>query len=160
MNAYDILKYGNNTLMKTLERMPDTDWEVPSVCGYWSAKDVLAHLASYEAALVEILSDQLEKCPTPTLDQFIDLKINFNDDQVGRRKDRTLDEVMTEYKQAHDHSLTLVKQIPAQTLHQPGVLAWYGPDYSIDDFLVYTYYGHKREHSAQIAAFCDSHPKR
>jgi len=27
--------------------------------------------------------------------------------------------------------------------------------YALDDFLVYAYYGHKREHSAQIAAFRD-----
>src|SRR5438876_9694058 len=160
MNTYDILKYGNITLMKTLDRMPDTDWDVPSVCGFWSAKDVMAHLASYEAALVEILSNQLEKCPTPTLDRFIDPNIDFNDDQVGLRKDRTLDEVLAEYREAYDHSLILVKQIPVQTLQKPGVLEWYGPEYSLDDFFVYTYYGHKREHSAQIAVFCDSHPKK
>jgi len=28
-------------------------------------------------------------------------------------------------------------------------------DYALDDFIVYTNYGHKREHSAQIAAFRD-----
>lgn len=160
MNASDILRYGNATLLKTLERMPDSDWDIPTVCGIWSGKDVMAHLASYETVLVEILSDQLEKCPTPTLDRFIDPKVNFNDDQVGLRKERTLDEIMTEYTQAHERSLTLVKQIPTARLQQPGVLAWYGPEYSIDDFMVYTYYGHKREHSAQYAVFCDSHPKK
>ena len=28
-------------------------------------------------------------------------------------------------------------------------------EYSLEDFIVYTFYGHKREHSAQIAAFRD-----
>jgi hypothetical protein len=28
-------------------------------------------------------------------------------------------------------------------------------DYSLDDFIVYTYYGHQREHAAQTAAFRD-----
>ena len=32
---------------------------------------------------------------------------------------------------------------------------WYGKEYALDDFIVYTFYGHKREHSAQIAAFRD-----
>ena len=36
-----------------------------------------------------------------------------------------------------------------------GTLPWYGAEYSLDDFIVYTYYGHKREHAAQIAAFRD-----
>ena len=38
---------------------------------------------------------------------------------------------------------------------QSGTLPWYGMEYALDDFLVYIYYGHKREHSAQIAAFRD-----
>ncbi len=36
-----------------------------------------------------------------------------------------------------------------------GPLPWYGPEYDLDDFIAYTFYGHKREHSAQIAAFAD-----
>jgi hypothetical protein len=36
---------------------------------------------------------------------------------------------------------------------QPGILPWHGGQYSLDDFVVYQYYGHKREHSAEIAGF-------
>jgi hypothetical protein len=28
-------------------------------------------------------------------------------------------------------------------------------EYALDDYIVYAYYGHKREHSAQIAVFRD-----
>jgi hypothetical protein len=38
---------------------------------------------------------------------------------------------------------------------KPGTLPWYGPEYALDDFIVYSYYGHKREHSAQINVFRD-----
>ena len=43
-------------------------------------------------------------------------------------------------------------------LREVGTLPWDGEDYALDDFLVYGYYGHKREHSAQIAAFRDRLP--
>jgi len=43
----------------------------------------------------------------------------------------------------------------ADAMRQAGTLPWYGLEYALDDFLVYAFYGHKREHSAQIAAFRD-----
>ena len=33
-----------------------------------------------------------------------------------------------------------------------GTIPWYGPDYSLDDLLVYQMYGHKREHDPQLSA--------
>src|SRR4051812_29895376 len=118
MNAYDVLKYGHSWLMRTIEGLPESAWDVPTVCGIWSAKDVIAHLASYEIVLVEILSDQLEDCPTPYLDQFTDPKGNFNDGQVDQRKDMTPDQVVAEYSNAHQQVLALVSKIPAETLRQ------------------------------------------
>jgi hypothetical protein len=51
--------------------------------------------------------------------------------------------------------MSLIVAIPPETLRQTGTLPWYGMQYAMDDVLVYMYYGHKREHSAQIAAFRD-----
>jgi hypothetical protein len=33
-----------------------------------------------------------------------------------------------------------------------GSIPWYGPEYALDDLLVYTMYGHKREHAPQLEA--------
>jgi hypothetical protein len=51
--------------------------------------------------------------------------------------------------------MELITQIPPQTLRQPGTIPWYGAEYALDDLLVYMYYGHKREHSAQVGVFRD-----
>ena len=32
---------------------------------------------------------------------------------------------------------------------------WYGGEYSLEDQLVYRYYGHQREHCAQVEVFRD-----
>ena len=56
MNATDILKYGQPTVLSTLDGFPENAWEMPGACGVWSVKDIIAHLASYEQVLIDILA--------------------------------------------------------------------------------------------------------
>jgi hypothetical protein len=155
MNATDILKYGHQTVLRTIAGLPDDAWETPGVCGIWSCKDIIAHLASYERVFVDILSTFLDSNPTPNLDQFRDPNGNFNDEQVALRKHNTVADIVAEYTDTCIQTMEMVTQIPAETLRQPGTLSWYGAEYALDDLIVYMYYGHKREHSAQIAVFRD-----
>jgi hypothetical protein len=48
MNAVDVLKYGNATFVGTLALVPENQRETGGACGWWSVKDLVAHLASYE----------------------------------------------------------------------------------------------------------------
>ena len=63
--------------------------------------------------------------------------------------------MLAEYEVAYARAVTLMVRIPVEGRRLNGVLPWYGPEYSLEDFIVYTFYGHKREHSAQIEAFRD-----
>ena len=155
MNATDILKYGQPTVLSTLEGFPESAWETPGACGVWSVKDIIAHLASYEQVLVDILATFTNGGPTSALNTFIELGGQFNDSEVNRRKERTMQEVLAEFNDAHAQAMSLIMKIAPEALRQTGTLPWYGIDYSLDDVLVYMYDGHKREHSAQIAAFRD-----
>jgi hypothetical protein len=56
MNAVDILKFGQQTVLHTIDSFPDSAWETTGACGVWSVKDIIAHLASYEQVLIEVLS--------------------------------------------------------------------------------------------------------
>ena len=47
---------------------------------------------------------------------------------------------------------SLIGGIPETERSRPGTLPWYGDEYALDDFIVYTSYGHKREHGPQIEA--------
>src|SRR5262245_851579 len=155
MNAADILKYGHQTVLRTIADLPGDAWDTPGVCGIWSCKDIVAHLASYERVLVDILATFLGNDPTPNLDAFRDPDGSFNDRQVGLRKHHTVVDVVAEYKDICARTMELITRIPAETLRQSGTIPWYGVEYALDDLLVYMYYGHKREHSAQIAVFRD-----
>jgi len=89
------------------------------------------------------------------LNSFIELGKQFNDIEVSRRKAKTIQDVLAEFNDTHIQVMSLLVNIPSETLRQTGTLPWYGMEYALDDFIVYTQYGHKREHSAQIAAFRD-----
>ena len=155
MNAIDILKYGQQTVLQTLAEFPTAAVETPGACGAWSVKDIIAHLASYEEVLVDVLSTFTGRYPTPSLDKFTEPGGQFNDTEVGRRKVRTMREVLDEFNDAHAQVMELSAQISPERFRHSGTLPWYGMEYALDDFIVYVFYGHKREHSAQIAAFHD-----
>jgi hypothetical protein len=155
MNATDVLKYGHETVLNIIEDLPESEWETTGVCGVWSVKDIIAHLASFEYILVEVLGLFLGGGSTPLLDRMIEEGDQFNDNWVAENKNKTGPEVLSEYCEAQARVMSLVVQLPAETLRQPGTLPAYGPEYALDDFIVYSYYGHKREHSAQIAVYRD-----
>jgi Mycothiol maleylpyruvate isomerase N-terminal domain len=165
MNASDILKYGHLTVLRAIDGLPDPEWETGGVCGIWSVKDIIAHLASYEHVLAEVLSsfqpDSVLPSSSPggsapTLNAFTEPGGRFNDAQVALRKDSSPAVVLAEYTRVYEQVSMLAAQIPTETLRRAGTLPWYGAEYALDDFIVYSFYGHKREHCAQIAVFRDS----
>ena len=155
MDALDILKYGHRTVVSTVRALPENEWETPNVCGWWSSKNIIAHLASFEVVLVEIFSSFIENVPTPTLKMFGESPQGFNDVSVAERQHLTPAETWTEYEGTQERTMELMAEIPVEVRRQKGGLPWYGPEYDLEDFIVYTFYGHKREHMAQINVFLD-----
>lgn len=155
MNAADILKYGHLTLMHELELT--TDWDTPGAAGTWSVKDIFAHLTAYEHIIAEVLQGFVGASgDTPYMQQMFGMDDEaFNAATVEAMRPLSRDAVMQDYTTTHDRVMQLIVQIPVEMRQQNGTLPWYGADYALDDFIVYTQYGHKREHSAQIALFRD-----
>jgi len=155
MNARDVLKYGHLTLLGAIEGLPEPVWDAPGACGAWTPRDILAHLASYELVLAEVLTAALAPAPTPCLDRFLALGERFNDDEVAARRHLTAPGIVAEYTGAAERVAELAGRIAPDAFAQPGTLPWYGAEYALDDLIVYLNYGHKREHAAQIAAARD-----
>ncbi len=154
MNAADILKYGHLTLMSSIEGI--ADWDTPGVVGNWTAKDLLAHLASYEHIITEVFQGFVGGGVTPYMKMMNAARGNeFNTQVVAASQDKSLAEVMADYNATHEQMKRLFVQIPTDTFTQVGSLPWYGAEYSLDDYIVYTQYGHKCEHATQFAAFRD-----
>ena len=154
MNADDVFRYGHQTVLGCIQGLRDAEAESPGVCGVWSAKDVIAHLASYELATGDVFATILGEEPGPTLDLLLSHGARFNDAQVEERRGQTLTESLNEYTAAYERAADLLRQIPVERRREAGILAWYGAEYDLEDIITYMSYGHKREHSAQIAEFC------
>ena len=110
MHAVDVLKYGNLTLLKALDGIPGDQWETEGVCGWWSVKNIIAHLASFEHILDEVLATFQGGGPTPYMQAWA--KGNFNDVQVAERQDVSWKETLDEYEQIHAHNMQRAAQIP------------------------------------------------
>jgi Mycothiol maleylpyruvate isomerase N-terminal domain len=154
MNADDVFRYGHGEVLAAADALPIAEWEAPGVCGVWSTKDVIAHLASYELATGDVFASLLDEGPTPYLDQFLNQGVEFNDTQVAQRREQTAEETLAEYMRANERAAALLARIPVERRRQAGLLPWYGAEYDLEDLIAYMAYGHKREHSAQIAVFC------
>lgn len=155
MHAFDVLKYGNLTLLSAIDGLTAEECAPGGVCGVWSVKDIIAHLASHELFLVDVFTTLLGRSPTPVMDQYLADWKSFNDDQVNLRKGKTYAQVLDEYKRAHAQVMALIAQLPEELFRRSGILPWYGAEYDLEDYLAYGYYGHKREHSAQIMVYRD-----
>lgn len=155
MNAKDILERGHQAVIKAADGLPHADWEAGGVCGAWSVKEVIAHLAGYEHVLAEGLGLFSSEAVTPHLDEYRSQWPTYNDDKVAERRDRRPAEVWAEYRDAHAHAVAALDAISAAKLREVGTVPWYDPQGSIDDFVVRLGFGHKREHAAQIAVYRD-----
>lgn len=124
MNAVALLKYGQQTVLQTLEGFPESAVETPGACGVWSVKDILAHLASYERVLVDVLSTFGSLQPISYLNKFTDPVGQCNDTEVDVRKARTMQEVLDEFNGAHAQVMSLAPQISPERFRQTGTLPW------------------------------------
>lgn len=157
MNALDILKYGHLTVLRAIDKLPEPDWHTGGVCGVWSVKDIIGHLAVYELILEEVMTGFLNQgdVAQPNLNKMTAQGNAFNDNEAALRKDYTVEQASREYMDAYARVAALAPEIGPEKYREAGTLPWYGMEYALDDYIVYAFYGHKREHCAQIDAYRD-----
>lgn len=160
MNAIAILIRGNKSFLKALDGVEPSIVDKPGACGEWSIKDVLAHITMYEELFVEVFQGQLDKGKTvPTLVKIGGDHQKYNDLGISRGKEKSFEELQSEYTTLHEKVMGLLKKIPVASFRKVGTILWYGKEYSLDDLIVILNYGHKKEHGAQISQFKELHKR-
>jgi hypothetical protein len=154
MNAVVLTNYIHEWFIKKVNALPQDKWDQPGATGTWSCKDILSHVTSYEIKLIPVLEEFVNSGQS-TLNPFPEDHQKFNDEETSKRKDKNYQEIIDEYNQAHNQVMELINQIPQEKFSEVGALTWYGQEYSLDDYLVYRDYGHKKEHGTQIDVFAD-----
>jgi hypothetical protein len=155
MDMIAILKHGHQVVLDAVVGLSSDLWGMGGVCGVWSTKDIVGHLASVEGAQFEILCLNLgRKIDTPYLEQAGKLgPAGFNTKQIEVRRETSYQDVLAEYKQGFDQVIQVLREFPSDVLHEPGRGSFYVEGYSLADWFVHGIYGHKREHAGQIVSF-------
>ena len=152
MNMSEALQNANLLVIRALDGLPEKEWDIPGACGDWSVKDIVAHLASYEHLIVDVLNTFLGGETTPIVKHWMGSRATFNAEEVEARKFATAQQVMDEFQNTQVEAASLLMQIPPEKDQQAGTLPWYGQQHSLADF-IQQMYDHIREHVAQISAF-------
>ena len=156
MHINDIFENGHNRVMNTIEGISSKQAEIPNVCGVWSVKDIMIHLMVIEQALGDLLASLQGKAKDTLLLHDMIYDPDFNERTVLENQHKSFPMIVQEYDLAHERAARLLRNFPEDQYQQAGLIGWYGAEYDLDDFIAYTYYGHKIEHCAQIAIFIGS----
>jgi len=146
MNVISLWQYTHQALMGALE---NPVW-AREVCPERTLKDVITNLTAMEYVLCEVLESMLEGSPTPALDRFVADYERFSREEIAERRRLSGEEVLEEYRYIYTQTSLLMAHIPHPRWRERGTLPWYGPDFSLEDFVVLFLFEHKRETVAQI----------
>lgn len=142
-----MMMYGQRTIDGLIDRLQPDDWSTIAL-GVWTSKDLVGHLGAFEVRFAEVMALFAGETPTTNLRSMP--SATFNDDQAAIRRDWPVDRVVAELRDAHRLTMELAARLPGEIWSTVGTIPWYGPEYSLDEMLVYTMYGHKREHGPQL----------
>ena len=149
MNHLDILRFGQRDIDGLIDRFDAAGWGAIAL-GTWTAKDLVGHLGAYELRFAEVLELFTDQQPSTALTRLP--QSTFNDVQAAIRADWPVDAIVAELRDAHRRVMDLAPLIEPERWREVGTIPWYGPEYALDDLVVYTMYGHKREHAPQLEA--------
>lgn len=161
MDTSTLLENSNLMVIRAVENLNEAAWDIPGACGSWSVKDIIAHLASYEHIIVDILQtlqEQREQ-PTPYVLRWINQPAEFNAAEVKARRYQTAQQIEDEYQDRQVQASSLLKELPAEMIHRQGTMPWYKPDCCLADFIALMSQ-HIQEHCGQIALFRQSEKAR
>jgi hypothetical protein len=154
MNVREVLQHGHDILLKSLEGISETDAVNIHVTDNWNVKDMVGHITVLDRVLSDLLKKQISDVATPYLSQYIDMGSDeFKNFNYGERKFINYKEVLAEFSSSHQHLMEMTFKVPDEMIKEKKTIPWYGPEYSIEDFIIYANYGHKCEHAGQINQF-------
>ncbi len=117
-------------LERNVSQLDPQDMLKPGVVGEWSVKDVLAHLADWEAHMLVWVEAARGGDPVASPDpgltwQQLDV---FNQRVYERHRDQTLEAVIEYFHDTHRQFMALVEAMPEEEMLTPGRYAFLGQD--------------------------------
>lgn len=117
-------------LQQAFEGIPESRMSETGVCGEWSAKDLLGHIAFWDDMSVAALEAQAAGTPIGSVEYQA-----LNDESAAERSGWSIDQARKEIEAAHERRLNALSKHPELATE-----VWGGSDAG----------GHYDEHAAQI----------
>jgi hypothetical protein len=153
MTAYDeALQALDRTRADLLDLVHSVDEETldrKGLVGQWSAKNVLAHLAAWEAWVVQALPARVTTGATPAdFRARAEDEDRFNAAEVAEREELTPHEQVMELERTRDELLRYMRSLDAATLTRRGPWdTWQG---TIPEYLLEALRDHEAEHVDEL----------
>lgn len=129
-------------VIRNIEACRIRDIERPLI-GEWSLKDIVGHLASWEAEVVSSFRE-LREGRRPRLLDFDQATLDeWNNDHVERKRDLNFFSVLEQFKGGHQRLLEEIAQVGDEDLTT---------EHSVHNNLALSVIDHEREHWHEIAA--------
>jgi hypothetical protein len=153
VNPHDILRYADRTFRRAIDTLEAEDWS-RVVAGVWTPKDVVGHISAIHQLSVAALASFAGE-PAPPARQGLADDVDFNMSQAAIRAPWPVEAVVAEYDAVQANLRRLAALVDEPTWRRVGTIPWYGPEYSLEDLIVYRVYGHVREHATHLGMAID-----
>ena len=108
------LKNEHRAWLSVTQRFDSKTWTKPGIAGYWSMKDVLAHLIGWNRRLVNNMESAVSDTPLSPSPWPANLK---SDDEINRwfyetNRGKSVSELLDEEREVFEHVLKIVNTFP------------------------------------------------
>ena len=135
-------------LRSVIESVPDAELTAAGVVDEWSIKDVMGHIAFWDARAALTLraatAGKPQDIPKGEGDNWVD---EWNEREYLARKDKSFKDIRGEWITSHENARNALDETPESVLH-----VQFGPGKVIDYFAGDTY-THYDEHADQIKSW-------
>ena len=150
-NALTELARTRAELLAALGGLDEAALDRKGVVGDWSVKNVLAHIAAWEAWVVEVFPARMTTGTTPEdFRQRAADEDRFNAEEIAEREELTPDEQLMELERTRAELLAYVRSLDADVLER--TQPWDSWEGSLPEYLLEALRDHEAEHVAVLRA--------
>lgn len=133
--------------LQAISGLTPEQMRIPGAVGYWSVKDVLAHIVAWESEMVTALNQiQLGRVPKII---YIDDIDEWNEEQYHINASRSLEAIMEDFSGVHKMLIRMLEDFDEQALTDNRRYTWMEGE-PLFYLLEENVYLHQREHAEEI----------
>lgn len=140
------LKESHQSMLNFVEELAPEQRLQSGACGFWSVKDVLAHLLLWESETIKLLF-QARQGIKPSTVHF--KKISADEQNAlwyAQFKDRPFERVWSDYRIIRDQTIRRINEYTSAELNDPNLFQWLKGKNTLANIIASDILDHEQEH--------------